>query len=98
MIASSMVVPRVQASQEFGSIVHGVAVMLARKYGRGKSLLAERSGWDKSVIRQITAGSAYEVHDQDPRTLLSVIEAVSEDVQPEVVGHLTSLYEVIKRS
>ncbi|MFZ2522725.1 MAG: hypothetical protein WAX44_04360 [Minisyncoccia bacterium] len=73
-----------------------MAVSLAKKYGRGKSLLAERIGWDKSVILKITGGSAHEVHEGDPGILPALIVAVSDDVPHQVVGQLTELYEVIK--
>ncbi|MBA3732876.1 hypothetical protein H0W91_00695 [Patescibacteria group bacterium] len=76
------------ASRQFGQYVHKVAAKVG-----SKTILGERIGQDKEVIRAITRG---ECHSLDKQVLLSVIEAVRPEVQTSVLKHMNDLLKEIK--
>ncbi|MFZ2569070.1 MAG: hypothetical protein WAX85_03065 [Minisyncoccia bacterium] len=86
-------VSKTEASEIFGRIIHGVAVEVAKKVGKGKSELARRIGADKALIKTITLGGA---HLYDREVLDRLISAVKDDIHPKELERVIQLVEQIK--
>lgn len=92
----------VEASEQFGRAIHGIAVVIAREGDGGKSLLARKIGKEKKVIQFITSGRAHELLSPDhpdkiePEVLDLLVTAVTPYVRPKTMGYLNDLAQKIK--